>query len=63
MDGHAIYDRTIGARAHKRLRENESYEELMVLAKCDRGGRQRGVATPDVDEALEYLRELARMCG
>jgi hypothetical protein len=63
MEGHAILERTIGARAHRRLRDNENYEELMLLAKCDRGGRQRGVAAPEVDEALEYLRELARMCG
>ncbi len=63
MEAHAIYDRTIGARAHRRLRENENYDELVLLAKCDRGGRQCGVETPDVDEALDYLRELAQMCG
>ena len=63
MEAHAILDRTIGARAHRRLRENENFEELELLAKCDRGGRQCGVETPDVDEALDYLRELALMCG
>lgn len=63
MEAHAIADQTIGARAHRRLKENESYDELVLLGKCDRGGRVAGAAAPDLDEALEYLRELAQMCG
>lgn len=63
MDAHRIHDGTIGARAHRRLRENENYDDLLLLSECDRGGRQIGVMVPDVDEALDYVRELADMCG
>jgi hypothetical protein len=63
MEAHAIADGTIGARAHRRLRESENYDELVLLGECDRAGRERGVATPDVDEALDYLRDLAQTCG
>ncbi len=63
MDAHRIHDGTIGARAHRRLRENENYDDLLLLSECDRGGRQIGVMVPEVDEALDYVRELADMCG
>ncbi len=63
MEAHGIRDGSLGARAHRRLKENESYEELVLLATCDDDGRQVGVQVPDVDDALDYLRELARMCG
>jgi predicted HD phosphohydrolase len=63
MVGHEARAGTLGVRAHRRLRANESYEELMVLAACDEEGRQAGVPASDVDEALDYLRELAQMCG
>ena len=63
MEAHKIHDRTIGMRAARRLRENENYEELLLLGKCDRGGRQVGVEAPDVDEALDYIREVSQMCG
>ncbi len=35
----------------------------MLLAACDRQGRAVGRETPDVPEALQYIRELAEMCG
>lgn len=63
MDGHKIHDGTIGARAHRRLRENENYDDLILLSDCDRGGRQIGVMVCDVEEALDYIREVAEMCG
>ena len=63
MDGHKIHDGTIGARAHRRLRENENYDDLVLLSDCDRAGRQVGVMVCDVEEALEYVREVADMCG
>ena len=63
MDGHRIHDDTIGARAHRRLRQSENYEDLVLLAECDRHGRAAGVLVPDVDEVIEYIRELALMCG
>ncbi len=63
MDAHKIFDRTLGMRASRRLKENENYEELLLLGQCDRRGRQPGADAPEVDEALDYLRELAQMCG
>ncbi|MEI8211131.1 MAG: HD domain-containing protein [Planctomycetota bacterium] len=58
MDVHKIVDRTIGARAHRRLRENESYDELLLLGECDRGGRICGIETTSLEEAIDYLRSL-----
>lgn len=58
MDAHKILDGTLGMRAKRRLHAHESYEELLLLCQCDRAGRVPGVATSDLDEALEYIREL-----
>jgi hypothetical protein len=63
MLGHALHEGTLGHRARRRLRLEENYEELLLLSRCDRQGRQVGVQVPDVDEALDYLRELAAMCN
>jgi len=63
MDALGMQDGTIGARSQRRLVAYEDYDELRLLARCDQAGRQKGVEAPDVDEALEYLRELSRMCG
>ena len=63
MDVHKIRDRTIGHRAHLRLRESPDYEDLMRLGVCDRGARICGAQVPDVDEALDELRDLARTYG
>ncbi|MCA9184158.1 MAG: HD domain-containing protein [Pirellulaceae bacterium] len=63
MDAQAFLDGTLGARARRRLQADESYEELLLLAECDRAGRQRGVEVPDVDDALRYIRDLAAMTG
>jgi len=59
MEAHKLNDRTIGARARKRLQANESYPELVLLGECDRAGRQQGVETSELEGALDYLRELA----
>ncbi len=61
MDGHRIHDRSIGARAHRRLREHESYDELVQLSECDRLGRKSGVPTSELEDALQYIRDLASM--
>ncbi len=57
-----IPDGTIGARARRRLAASENYEELLLLAACDRDGRLPGMVVPDVDEALDAIHELARLC-
>lgn len=59
---HELLDGTLGARARRRLEESEHFEELMLLARCDRAGRRIGVRVPELDEALGYVRELAAMC-
>jgi hypothetical protein len=63
MEGHLLVEGTLGARARRRLEASPDFDELRLLAECDDAGRQRGVEAPDLDEALDYLRELAKMCG
>lgn len=58
MEGHRIRERTIGARAHRRLQENESYDELVLLCRFDSLGRKQGVPTTSLDDALQYIRDL-----
>lgn len=53
----------LGVRARRRLEASENFHELMVLAECDRKGRRRGVRTPDVVDALNYVRGLADSHG
>ncbi len=63
MLAHELHEGSLGARARQRLAANESFEELLLLSKCDRLGRQPGVPASELEEALEYLRELAETCG
>ena len=60
---HQIQDGSIGARKLRRLRENESFDELILLGECDRGGRKRGVETTDLNDALDYIRNLETAFG
>jgi predicted HD phosphohydrolase len=62
-EAHGLRDGTIGVRARRRLEAAEDFEELELLSACDRASRAPGVAVPDLDEALDYLRDLARTCG
>lgn len=63
MLAHKILDGTIGARAHRRLRENESYPELVLLCRCDRDGREPGVQTSELEDAIDYIRQLGYSYG
>lgn len=58
MDAHKIADGTLGHRAKQRLQESPDYDDLMLLHDCDLGGRRRGVAVPEVAEALAAIRAL-----
>jgi hypothetical protein len=58
----ALRDGTLGVRSRRRLEESESFDELVLLSQCDREGRQVGVPTSDVEDALTYVRELAESC-
>lgn len=63
MEAHGILDQTIGARAKRRLQQSENYDELLLLSRCDRAGRQAGVEATELDEALDYLRSLGTAFG
>ncbi|GIW96406.1 MAG: tRNA adenylyltransferase [Pirellulaceae bacterium] len=63
MEAQQLLDGRLGVRARRRLEAHESYEELVLLARCDRLGRQQGVEVPELDEALDYLRDLERTFG
>jgi hypothetical protein len=62
-DGHRLLDGTLGERAKRRLRQSPDYDELLALVRCDRRGRVPGGEAPEVEEALDYIRDVARMCG
>lgn len=59
MEGQQVLDQTLGHRAWRRLRSSPDYDDLILLAECDREGRQAGVEVPELEEALDYIRELA----
>lgn len=63
MEAHQYRDQTLGARARKRLLASENFDDLMLLNECDRDGREWGVDVPELDDALDYIRDLARMYG
>lgn len=63
MDAQQLIDGSLGARAKRRLKESPDYEELLLLARCDRAGRQPGAQAPELDEALDYIRELSLTFG
>jgi len=63
VEAHALREGTLGVRSRRRLKASEDFEDLVLLAECDDAGRQVGVEVPDVEEALEYLRDLAATCG
>ncbi len=61
MDVYQIRDRTIGHRAHLRLRASPDYDDLLRLGVCDRAGRVCGAIVPELDVALDELRDMARL--
>jgi hypothetical protein len=63
MLAHGLAEGTLGRRAHRRLRDSEHYDDLVLLGRCDRAGRRAGVVAPELDEALDYVRELDTMFG
>jgi hypothetical protein len=63
MEAQQILDGAAGARLRRRLQQSESYEELLTLARCDRAGRVAGVEASELEEALDYVRNLAQTFG
>lgn len=58
----ALHEGTLGARSRKRLQASPDFDDLMLLEECDRKGRVRGAAVPDIEDALTSVRELAAIC-
>lgn len=54
---------TLGARCRRRLEASPDFDDLMLLDQCDRQGRVRGAAVPEIEEAIAHLRELSDDCG
>ncbi|HEX3599960.1 MAG TPA: HD domain-containing protein [Lacipirellulaceae bacterium] len=63
MLAHQLAEGTLGVRARRRLEQSEYFEDLVLLGECDRAGRQPGAEAPELEEALDYLRELDQMFG
>lgn len=63
MLGHQLHAGSLGMRAKRRLTGHPWFEDLTDLSRCDRAGRCCGVAVPEVNEALEYIRNLESMFG
>jgi hypothetical protein len=59
MEAQGIYAGTLGTKARARIQQSEYYDDLMLLHELDRRGRVRGAVVSDVDEAIEFLRDLA----
>ena len=51
---------TLGARLRRLLEASEHFEDLLLLRELDSQGRVCGAIVGTVDEALDFLRELAR---
>jgi predicted nucleotidyltransferase len=51
---------TLGARMRRFLEASEYFEDLMLLREVDSQGRVPGAVVGTVDEALDFLKELAR---
>ena len=62
VDALSLGEGTLGVRHRRRLAAAENFDELMLLADCDRQGRAIGMAVPDVQEAIGYLRDLSEQC-
>jgi hypothetical protein len=63
VEAQSLRDDLLGVRLRRRLERSEDFDELMVLADCDVRGRTVGMAVPDVQDALDHLRELSETCG
>ena len=61
-EAHLLCEATIGIRSRRRLEQSPDFDELMLLRDCDMQGRQIGFPAVDLEDALEYLRELADDC-
>jgi hypothetical protein len=57
-DAHDYRDGTLAPRKRDKLRQSDDFDDLLLLAECDRAGRKPGAIVGTLDEALTYLRAL-----
>jgi hypothetical protein len=62
-EGVSLVEGTLGVRSRKRLESSPDFDDLQLLAQCDRRGRVRGAQVIELSAALDELRELAAECG
>ena len=60
MDALAYKTGTLGARMRRFLEASEFFQDLMLLRDLDNLGRVPGAVVGTVDEALDFVKELAR---
>ncbi len=58
MDAQEYREGTLSPRKRNKLKQSEDFDDLLLLAECDRAGRVPGAEVGTLDEALRYLREL-----
>jgi len=63
MQAHALRDGTIGARARRRLQQHDDFDALVLLGECDRNGRVPGAEVPELEDALDSIRDLSNQYG
>ena len=59
MDAHQFRQGKLGHRARRRLSENDSFDELMLLQQCNVEGRKSGVETTELEQAVDDLRDIS----
>jgi hypothetical protein len=63
MHAHDYQTGKLPGRIRRELEASPDFEDLMLLRRCDDDGRVPGAIVGSVDEALDYLKELARDNG
>ena len=59
MHALAYKDGSLGSKGRKELESSDYFEDLMLLRECDDRGRELGIETVTIEEALQYVRSLA----
>ena len=58
-DAHRFREQTLGSRARRRMLAHVDFESLETLAECDRQGRAIGMDVPELEDALDEIRDLS----
>lgn len=58
MLAHEYRDGTLAPRLRDKLRSHPDFDELLLLAECDRAGRVPGAVVESLDDVLRYLQDL-----